>query len=154
MAVPTHYAALSEYLARHIAAEGHALTAYENVLSGRPDDVASYLVNMILDDERRHHQIFADMQGSLERSLHWRDVESFVPSTRVGGDVGALLATTEELLRLEKADLKHLRRLRRKWARAQGDRQLWAVLVRTTEMDTRKHIAVLKYLRKLLAHAR
>lgn len=153
MPVPTHYAALSGYLGDHVKAEEHALKAYENLLKDRTDDVATYLVNMVLSDEMRHHQMFADMQGTLERSIQWRDVESYVPSARITGDVAALLATTEELLRLEKADLKELRRLRRTWARAKGDRKLWALLVRTAEMDTKKHIEVLSYLLKLLKDA-
>ncbi|MCE9623285.1 MAG: hypothetical protein K8R99_13160 [Actinomycetia bacterium] len=150
MAVPTHYTALSGYLGEHVKAEGHALKAYEDLLKDRPEDVASYLVNMVLSDEKRHHQMFADMQGSLERSIQWREVESHVPSIRITGDVSALLATTNELLRLEKADLKDLRRLRRTWARAKGERKLWSLLVRTAEMDTKKHIEVLTYLRDLL----
>jgi hypothetical protein len=144
---------LSGYLGEHIKAEAHALQAYEDLLKDRNDDVASYLINMVLSDEVRHHQMFADMQGSLERSIHWREVESFVPSTRITGDIAALLATTEELLRLEKADLKRLRNLRRTWDRASGDRKLWALLVRTAEMDTKKHIHVLSFLRKLLHDA-
>jgi len=153
VAVPTHYTALSSYLSEHVKAEDHALKAYEDLLRDRADDVASYLVNMILSDEKRHHQIFADMHGSLEHSMRLRDVESVVPPARITGDVAALLATTKQLLRLEKADLKELRRLRRTWARATGDRKLWAVLVRTTEMDTKKHIEVLSYLLKLLKAA-
>lgn len=153
MAVPTHYAALSDYLGEHVKAEAHALKAYEDLLKDRADDVATYLVNMVLSDEIRHHQMFADMQGTLERSLQLREVESFVPSARITGDVEALRATTEELLRLEKADLKELRQLRRTWARAKGDRKLWALLVRTAEMDTKKHIEVLSYLLKLLNDA-
>lgn len=150
MAVPTHYVALVAYLGEHVKAEAHALKAYEDLLKDRPDDVANYLVNMVLSDEKRHHQMFADMQGTLERSIQWREVASHVPSTRISGDVSALLSTTTELLRLEKADLKQLRRLRRRWARAKGDRKLWALLVRTAEIDTEKHIEVLSYLRELL----
>lgn len=154
MAIPTHYVALSSYLGEHVTAEEHALKAYEDLLKGRKDDVASYLVNMVLSDEKRHHQMFADMQASLERAIHLREVESAVPSSRISGDVDELLATTEELLRLEKADLKELRRLRREWARAKGERKLWALLVQTAEMDTKKHIHVLDYLRRLLEDAK
>ncbi|MBI4882915.1 MAG: hypothetical protein HY826_02535 [Actinobacteria bacterium] len=153
MAVPTHYAALSGYLGEHVRAEAHALQAYENLLEDRADDVASYLINLVLSDEKRHHQMFADMQGTLERSIQWREVKSHVPSGHITGDLDALLATTEELLRLEKADLKSLRQLRRTWQRAKGERKLWALLVRTAEMDTKKHIHVLGYLRKLLNDA-
>jgi hypothetical protein len=76
-----------------------------------------------------------------------------VPSTRVEGDVTELLETTEQLLALEQADAKELRALRKQWAREPGERRLWALLVETAELDTEKHIRMLKYLRGLLRDA-
>ena len=138
------------YLGDHVKAEEQALQAYHDLLKDRTDDLATYLVKMIVSDERRHHQMFADMQRTLESYMHWRDIEPHVPPIRITGDTNALLRATEELLRLEKADAKELRRLRRSWHRATGERKLWALLVSTAEIDTKKHIRVLRYLRTLL----
>ena len=71
MTVPSHYEALSEYLGRHVAAEEGALHAYEQALEGRVEDVASYLIGMILADEKRHHEIFLQLQNTLESSIQW-----------------------------------------------------------------------------------
>ena len=153
MAVPTHYEALSAYLGEHVEAEEHALSAYESILEDRPDDVVSYLVGMILADEVRHHEIFREFKNTLDSRMRWHEVEPSIPSPRVDGDVAELLATTEKLLEFEREDAKELRALRKKWERQPGERQLWALLVGTAELDTEKHIRMLKYLRDLLRDA-
>ena len=153
VAVPTQYEALSAYLGEHVQAEEGALNAYAAALEGRPDDVISYLIGMILEDEARHHAIFLEFQNTLESRIHWRTIEPVVPSTRVEGDVTELLRTTEQLLALEQADAKELKALRKQWAREPGERRLWALLVETAELDTEKHIRMLKYLRGLLRDA-
>ena len=153
MAVPTHYRALSAYLGEHVEAEEHALRAYEKVLEDRPDDVVRYLVGMILADEKRHHEIFRELQNTLESRMRWQEVGPAVPAPRVEGDVTELLETTERLLEFERQDARELRALRRKWERQPGERQLWALLVGTAELDTEKHIRMLRYLRDLLRDA-
>ena len=150
VAIPTHYEELSAYLGQHVKAEEGALRAYEAALEDRPDDVISYLVRMILEDEARHHTIFRDFQNTLESRMQLRSIGPVVPSPRVKGDVTQLLQTTEQLLRLEQEDAKELKALRRQWAREPGERRLWALLVETAEYDTKKHIRMLKYLRGLL----
>ena len=154
MAIPTHYSALSAYLGQHVESEEHALHAYEELLENRPNDIASYLMRMILRDEAHHHQMFADMRETLENRIHWRRSESEVPSLRIAGDVNALLAATDSLLRSERADLRELRRLRRTWRRSADERRMWGLLVETAWLDTKKHIRILRYLRGLLVDAR
>ncbi len=154
MAIPTHYSALSAFLGQHVEAEEQALHAYEELLANRPNDVATYLMKMILSDEAHHHQMFADMHESLENRINWRRTESEVPSLRIAGEVDALLAATDSLLRSERADVKELRRLRRTWRRSDGDRRLWGLLVETAWLDTKKHIRILRYLRSLLLEAK
>ena len=153
VAVPTQYEDLSAYLGQHVQAEEGALNAYKAALEGRPDDVISYLVGMILEDEARHHAIFSEFQNTLESRIQLRSIEPIVPSTRIEGDLTELLGTTEQLLALERADVKELKALRKQWAREPGERRLWALLVETAELDTEKHIRILKYLRRLLRDA-
>ncbi|MGI9644606.1 MAG: hypothetical protein ACR2O6_04770 [Ilumatobacteraceae bacterium] len=153
MAVPTHYQALAAYLGEHVDAEEHALTAYEELLEGRPDDVVTYIVGMILADEERHHEIFGEFRDTLTSRMRWEQTERVMPSTRIDGDVTELLRTTEELLSFERMDAKELKGLRKRWERQPGERKLWALLVRTAELDTEKHIRMLEYLRDLLRDA-
>ena len=150
-AIPTHYEALADYLRHHVEAEQGALDAYEQALRDRPDDVASYLIRMILGDEARHHDIFEQIKNSLESSIRWQSVDPHLPQMRLEGDDAAqLLETTEKLLALEQEDAKELKALRKEWERDSGERRLWALLVETAEFDTKKHIRMLEFLRSLL----
>lgn len=154
MAIPTHYIELSDYLADHLATETGALDAYERALEGRPEDAASYLIRLILADERRHHQLFAEIRNSLESTIAWQNIEPRLPSSRVSEEGRSeLLAATERLLELETEDARSLRQLRRTWARRGGDQRFWSLLVETAEFDTKKHIAILCFLRELLDDA-
>ena len=152
--IPEDVTALSLYLGTHIDAEQEALDAYARLVEEHRDDVVGYLVGMILEDERRHHEAFLAMRNSLESSIRWQSVEPRLPSTRVGPeDVAELLATTDRLLELEKEDARELRRLRKQWSDLEGARQLWTMLVRIAELDTEKHITILRYLQEVLADA-
>jgi len=57
-AIPSDYVGLSRYLQHHIDAEQSALDAYENLVADRDDDMISYLIQTILRDEARHHELF------------------------------------------------------------------------------------------------
>jgi bacterioferritin (cytochrome b1) len=152
--IPTDYVALTDYLTEHLETEQGALDAYERLIEDRPEDAISYLIRTILKDEARHHELFADILNSLESIVRWEDITPRVPA--IGSEIedrDELLATTEKLLELERDDLKELKRLRKAWAKAGGEFGLWAVLVESAELDTEKHIRMLKYLRRLIADA-
>lgn len=154
MTIPDHYVELSKYLGHHLEAEAAALAAYERFVEGR-EDVVGYLVRLVLADEHRHHELFAEMRNALESSIAWRQIEPRVPSARIDAhDAAELLETTEALLDLERADAAELARLRRRWSRQGEERRLWALLVETAELDTRKHIRILEYLRERLREQR
>jgi len=97
--IPTHYAALASYLENHLRTEQRALDTYQRVVDDRPDDIISYLIRMILDDELRHHGLFTEILNSLESKIRWEDISPRVPTLRAPiCDHDELLATTGELL--------------------------------------------------------
>jgi hypothetical protein len=133
-------------LETHGEREGTALAEYERVAEqSSAGDAVQYLVRMILDDERRHHQVFEEMANEL-RSFVWEvDVEPRVPSMTERPDP-ALLAETKRLLAFEKDDRKELRQLRK--ALKHGPRSsLHPLLVELMLLDTNKHIAILEFIR-------
>lgn len=153
-AIPTNYAALASYLEDHLRAEQGALDAYQQVVDDHPGDVVDYLIRMILDDEARHHSLFSDILNSLESKISWDDISPRVPPlSEPTYDRGELLATTDHLLELERTDAKELKRLRKAWAREGGEFGLWALLVKSAELDTEKHIHILRYLRRLITES-
>ena len=152
--IPTEMVALSDYLGEHVAAEQEALDAYVRLVDGRPGDIVSYLVGLILEDEKRHHEVFLTMRNTLESSIHWREIEPRLPSPHVNpAGIDGILAVTDQLLEIEREDAAELKALRRSWKRHKGERQLWTLLVKTAEMDTQKHIMILRYLQTMLREA-
>jgi len=152
--VPTDYVGMTKYLRGHLETEQGALEAYASLVDGRPDDIISYLIKKILADEERHHALFGEILNSLESKIGWKDVEPRVPSLRATvHDREALLATTDELLAVEREDAKELKALRKTWRQARGEYGLWSMLVEGAELDTEKHIRMLKYLRQLILEA-
>ena len=135
----------------HVRDEGEFLERYQQAVDGVDDPALRFLLQMILDDERRHHALFEQMAdaargdtptaGDLPGAPH--------PDTSVAA---TLLAPTERLLDAEREDRDRLRHLARD-LEALRDDTLWHLLVGLMEIDTQKHIAILEYLRKRLRAA-
>jgi hypothetical protein len=136
-------------LESHGAREGEALDAYKRVAEGSDAGAAvRYLVGLILEDEERHHQVFAEMANQI-RSIVWEvDVEPRVPAMTPRDDP-QLLAETRRLLAFEKGDAKELRELRRA-LRHSPPSSLHPLLVDLMRHDTAKHIAILEHIQKRL----
>jgi hypothetical protein len=129
----------------HGAREGALLEAYQRVLEeSSTSEGVRYLVRLILDDERRHHQVFGEMANALETFVEEVSVEPKVPALAPRRDP-ALLDVTRRLLALERDDAKELRRLR-KCLRGAPKSMLHPLLVELMCHDTAKHIAILEHI--------
>lgn len=140
---------LYEQVTRHVEAEGEVLSGYEQLAEevGSPD--IAYLAHMVLDDEARHHKMFEELARSVRAEAQLTEASNGIPSiplTRPNPE--ALLRATDELLALERADRRALKDLRRT-LRPVASTTLWALLVETMELDTRKHIAILRHIRSI-----
>ena len=143
---------LTVYLKRHLEAEQEVLEAYQRLVDDRPDDIISYLIRTIVMDESRHHELFTEILNSLQSKVRWEEMSPRVPPMPAHIEDGtALLEATDHLLEIEQDDAKELKRLRKAWAKSDGERGLWALLVGGAELDTERHIRLLKYLRRLLS---
>ncbi len=136
---------LVELIIRHGREEGELLERYEAV-SKRSSPSMRYLVDLIVEDERRHHRVL----GEIADAIAWGTVD--------GGSAGvprpgphdaeadaALLVETEALLAAEKRDRVELRRLRRRLRRYTGT--MWPLLIDVMLADTEKHIRILEFTR-------
>ena len=136
-------------LQTHGEREGAALSSYRRVAED-PDagSAIQYLVQLILEDEERHHRVFEEMANAI-RSFVWEvDVEPKVPAMAVRSD-DTLVHETERLLKFEKEDANELRVLRR--AVKHGPKSsLHPLLVELMLHDTAKHIAILDHIRSRL----
>ena len=135
-----------DMLETHGEREGTALASYERVAEESTAGAAvQYLVRLILEDEKRHHRVFAEMANELKSFVWEVEVEPRVPAMSPRPDP-ALLDETRRLLAFEKADAKELRRLR-KALRHSLNSSLHPLLVDLMLHDTAKHIAILKHIR-------
>jgi ferritin len=139
---------LFEHLTEHTSREGAMLGEYAAIAETTESNALRYVVNLLLEDERRHHRYFNELALSLKADAELDPQEPVVPRLdfdRV--DRADLLEVTERLLEHEKADAKELQHLRKE-LRDLKDTTLWALLVDIMVRDTEKHIAILKFVQQ------
>jgi rubrerythrin len=129
----------------HSERESAALDSYTKLVTQSEDEGIRYLGQLIIEDEERHHQIIDEMLNTIRSWVDEVDVEPHAPAM-VGRVSHDLLAETERLLDFEKADLAELRHLKKRLELASSF-PLLNLLVKLMIHDTRKHIAILKFIR-------
>lgn len=139
--------ALIELLADHVANEDEALHAWTALAAESPEPHVRYVAALIVEDERVHHLLLSEMLGRVRADAEWQTTEPDVPWIRTPKDRRALLGAIDRLLRVERSDLRRLRILRRRLRTQRHTSLLWA-LADLLEADTRKHVRLLKFLRR------
>jgi hypothetical protein len=131
----------------HVTGELELLEGYLSIRDSGPEHVR-YLIDMILTDEARHHQTFTELVNRLRSDIDFRDYEPKVPYVR-RDPAGAqdLLEATDRFLAFEHADAKSLRQLRKE-LHPLRETTLFGLLVELMELDTKKHVAILEFIRR------
>jgi rubrerythrin len=137
---------LLELLESHADHETEALHAYEELAGRSPDEHVRYVAGLLLEDERRHHQLLAEMVNRVRGDAEWRPVEPSVPYLGVSHDRAGLLDITAQLMDTERDDLRRVRILKRR-LRRQRYHSLLSLGADILEFDTRKHLHILAFLR-------
>lgn len=129
----------------HMDNEREALREYGRLSIASPESHVRFLMDLILQDEVRHHQLFAEMIAGLRREVEQRG-DGGLPSVQPVEDPATLRAQTKALLDLEREDIKELRALRKELAKVE-DTAWWTILVEVMEADNQKHIKLLEFVR-------
>jgi len=138
---------LLAHFQEHVEGERDLLEAYAKFRDEGPEYVR-YLADMILADEARHHQLFRELVNRVRADIDWRDYGPQVPYVDPARDRGpALLEATDRLLAFERDDEKGLERLQKE-LRPVRNTTLFSLLVELMELDTKKHIAILEFIRR------
>jgi rubrerythrin len=137
---------LVTHFQEHVDGEQEVLDAYLAFRDQGPEHVR-YLVDMILEDERRHHRTFRELVNRLRSDIDWRDNGPMVPYLK-GDSAGskALIEATDRFLAFERDDEKSLKQLHKE-LRPVRDTTLFSLLVELMALDTKKHIAILEFIR-------
>lgn len=137
--------ALVEWITRHAKEEGALLERYEHVSGESTSPATRYLVDLIVEDERRHHRVLTQ----IAHTIAWGSLnnpDGGVPRMIEGGGDGALVEQTRKLLATEKKDRAELRRLRRRLRTYSGT--IWPLLIDLMLLDTEKHMRILRHVVK------
>jgi rubrerythrin len=139
---------LYAHLSAHVEAEKDLLGRYDAVAGATPSKALRYLVELLVDDERRHHRFFAELADSVKiEALSSRDDPPvpYLDFSRDGGQ--ATRELTDQLIKNEEEDVRELKRLHRE-LRDVRDTSLWTLLVELMQHDTEKHLSILRFVAK------
>ena len=139
---------LLRHLNQHMETEGALLAAYRKLADESDADYVSYCVDLIIEDEMRHHRLFSELVNAI-RSAVEQPQGLAVPLIRNASNPEELLQATKELLAREQADEKELKRLARQLRDLRGT-STWPLLVELMERDTAKHQGILRFLEQQL----
>jgi hypothetical protein len=132
---------------QHVDGEQELLEAYARFRDQGPEYVG-YLTNIILADEARHHRMFQELVNRIRSDIDWRDYGPHVPFVDSPREQAAqLVEATDRLLQFEHEDAKALHRLQKE-LRPVRDTTLFSLLVELMQLDTKKHIAILQFIRR------
>ena len=109
---------LHAHLRGHVETERAILEKYAEVAERTDSKAFRYLVNLLIDEEVRHHRHFNEMADSLETQALMKREEPDIPYMDFHrADRAAVLEGAKELLENEERDIGELKRLQRDFAR-------------------------------------
>ncbi len=143
---------LYAHLTSHVRAERGLLEQYAAVAEQTESKAFRYLVNLLIEDEIRHHRFFSEIADSLKTEASLSDEDPVIPDIDfVRADREAVLDGTRNLLKAEERDARELKQLQHELRAVEGV-SLWSLLVELMQRDTQKHIAILRFVRKHTRH--
>lgn len=141
-------AALFAHLTSHAADERGLLEEYAKAARSTDSKALAFLVNLLMEDEIRHHKMFEQLARSLKTTAELSGTTPEVPDVDFQrSDPAQVLDVTRRLLARERADAQELKRLHRE-LRDVKDTTLWSLLVDVMRQDTEKHISILDFVAK------
>jgi rubrerythrin len=136
---------LYNHLVTHIENESSLLQEYVAAAEQTDSKAFAYLVNLLIDDERRHHSTFAALAASLKTEAELGGEEPDIPYLDLDrSDRAQVRELSERLIEREREDAEELKRLHRQLKDVRNT-SLWDLLVSNMRRDTDKHIEILDF---------
>lgn len=136
---------LFRHLTSHIQRERQVLQDYSEAAEATGSKAFAYVVGLLMEDEQRHHLLFASLARSLKSEAELRSEDPEIPYMdfdRANPDRVRELSV--RLLNSELDDSHELKRLH-KMLHDVKDTTLWDLIVNLMRRDTDKHIAMLEF---------
>jgi rubrerythrin len=140
--------ALNSHLLSHVQEERDLLEAYQSAADESQSSAFRYLVTVIIDEERRHHAMFAELGKTLQTEVEYGAEGFAVPRLgHWGFERQRILELTERFLAEEVKDDARLRALEAELGPVK-DTTMWPLLVRLMRADSCKHVAILEFIKE------
>ena len=137
---------LYDHLLAHIDGEVEALQAYEALAESTDSPSFAYVARLILDDERRHHQLLRDLAETIRIDASLTNEPTPIPELGLyRSDRQAIVDATRRLLAIEREDDRALQRLAKE-LRDFKDTTLWQLVIRILQADNAKHRTILEFI--------
>jgi len=145
---PSAIERLLESLDNHVVAEAESLTTYLTLAGSLEDPVAQILLQLLTDDEERHHTLLRRMAETLRDSLYWTYSSEALPvgSASDKSRTAANVATIKGLVAQEHDGSEHFRRLARDAGTLSNG--LFALLLEMMASDSERHERILRFLQR------
>jgi len=142
---------LNEFEA-HEAKEEKSIEQYKTLMSGLPNPVTKFIVQLIISDEEKHRAVIHAMIATLKGSLTWTKPEGSLEGTAdLSALNGRLRASTEEFIELEKEGIKECKTLLKESSGYYHG--VFKILLDSMMRDSEKHIELLEFLKDHLKEA-
>jgi rubrerythrin len=146
---PTDPPSASERLIRaleaHASAEARDLDDCEAVAQRSHDPVTRLLIDMIVEDERRHHTLLQSMVRRLQEEVDFVPSPTALPiPTQADAAEPDLASAVRALIRDEHEGARHLRHIARQEPHVYDG--LYALLLETIARDSEKHATILQFI--------
>ena len=136
-----------DHITQHVDDEMEVIRAYAALAEETDSPAFAYLARLILEDERRHHTLLADLAETIKTSAQLSSEATPIPDLGMwGADREQILAETERYLDLEKKDNKELDALAKELHDVR-DTTIWELVIRLIQKDNEKHQRILKFIR-------
>ena len=136
----------------HASQEERWLSSYKEIARESSDRLTSFLLGLIVADEERHHELISRMISKLKDELAWTHGESAARKrVESAENRKRLLASIERFIAAERKGIEDCERLKK--ASRGLNRDVFELLYGTMVHDSRKHMAVLEFLRGRLGRA-
>ncbi len=155
---PKAHEPLSDRLLRivtfHVESEEASLAEYRRLHDETEDPAIESLMGLVLDDEQHHHAMFRRMAEQFEYEMGPTRKGATLPTAppKAGVDADPVsIAKVKKLARLEALGAKRLRQIAKQNPELHAG--LFALLLETMMMDSKKHEHILKYVAKRMEEA-
>lgn len=139
---------LFDAIGAHEHDEQAVIEAYSAFVERTHSEAVRYLINLIVEDEKRHHRVLVEVANTIRAEVTFEERGSRIPSVDVHRGDTELLKVTRQFLDVERRDREELRALCREVDHSGVP--LESFLLRLVLEDEDRHVRILRFIERLI----